>query len=947
MKPPPIPRKALLTLASLATLTLAGTNTFVHLQPPADTEAPAVAGAEPWAADHLATTLLAAGSHQPESGTTTGLDLTTQKAHWIDRGTVAWPTEIPDDTTYALVTAAAGGVTLVDGELAGTYRSIPLQARRHGLTAAQRERFPHLAAFAALALNRKHLDGVPAALRGQLVVTERDGEGALRAATGVQLPGVLDDVYAPATQARLGPTFTGAAPTLAVWAPTARTVALQLFDTPTSRPRPVPMQRDNRTGVWSVRGTPSWTGKYYRYQVEAWQPAEQQMVTAAVTDPYSLALAPDSTHSQIVDLADPRLAPPGWTRLRKPAAVPATQAHISELSVRDFSIADSTVPVERRGTFRAFTDPATAGMRHLRALGDAGTTHLHLLPAFDFATIPERRADQQQPPCDLAALPPDSDEQQRCVAAVADTDGYNWGYDPLHYTVPEGGYAVDPTGAARTTEFRRMVAGVNGAGLRVVLDVVYNHTSAAGTDPNSVLDQVVPGYYHRLLADGSVATSTCCANTAPEHAMMGKLVIDSVVTWAKEYKVDGFRFDLMGHHPKANMLAVRAALDELTIARDGVDGRAILLYGEGWNFGEVADDARFVQATQANLAGTGIGTFNDRLRDAVRGGGPFDANPRRQGFASGLYTDPNHDPVNGSAAQQRAQLLHQHDLIKVGLTGNLRDYRFTNTVGEQVTGAQVDYNGSPAGYTAAPGEAVTYVDAHDNEILYDALAYKLPEDTTVVDRARMQVLALATALLGQGTGFATAGSERLRSKSLDRNSYNSGDWFNQIRWDCTQGNGFGIGLPSEQDNKDKWPYARPLLADPGLVPDCATIDLAGTRHTELLRIRSSSPVFGLRTAEQVQQRVAFPLSGPAEQPGVLTMTLDSRGLGGPWKSVTVVFNATPQAATQQLTDLRGADVALHPVLRTSADEVLRTPSFASDSGTFTVPARSVAVFVQR
>ena len=267
------------------------------------------------------------------------------------------------------------------------------------------------------------------------------------------------------------------------------------------------------------------------------------------------------------------------------------------------------------------------------------------------------------------------------MAAVAETDGYNWGYDPLHYTVPEGGYAVDPVGAARTTEFRRMVAGVNDAGLRVVMDVVYNHTSAAGTDPKSVLDQIVPGYYHRLLEDGTVANSTCCANTAPEHAMMGKLVVDSLVTWARQYKVDGFRFDLMGHHPKANILAVRAALDRLTVARDGVDGRSILLYGEGWNFGEVANDARFVQATQANMAGTGIGTFNDRLRDAVRGGGPFDANPRVQGFASGLYTDPNGDEVNGSPAEQKARLLHAHDLIKVGLTGNLRGYRFTDTAG--------------------------------------------------------------------------------------------------------------------------------------------------------------------------------------------------------------------------------------------------------------------------
>ncbi|GLY20386.1 pullulanase-type alpha-1,6-glucosidase [Micromonospora sp. NBRC 101691] len=881
------------------------------------------------------------------SGTAKDVDITKQKAHWIDRSTVAWATGPTDGTTFALVTAAAGGVTVVDGELSGTYASLPLTAVRNGLTEAQRARFPHLWAHQAFTLADRDLARVPAALRGQLLVTERDHEGTLLGATGVQIAGVLDDVYSRATSAKLGPTIEGNRPNLAVWAPTARTVALELFDQPTGEPRVVPMRRDDRTGVWSVRGERSWTGKYYRYRVQAWQPATQKMATASVTDPYSVALAPNSTHSQIVDLTDPALAPTGWAKLRKPAAVPSSKVQITELSVRDFSVADSSVPAERRGTFLAFTDPATAGMTHLRKLGDAGVTHLHLLPAFDFATIPERRSEQKQPACDLAKLPPDSDQQQKCVAGVADTDGYNWGYDPLHYTVPEGGYAVDPTGPARTTEFRQMVAGVNAAGLRVVMDVVYNHTSAAGADPKSVLDQVVPGYYHRLLEDGTVANSTCCANTAPEHAMMGKLVVDSIVTWAKAYKVDGFRFDLMGHHPKANMLDVRRALDKLTVARDGVDGKSILLYGEGWNFGEVANDARFVQATQANMAGTGIGTFNDRLRDAVRGGGPFDANPRVQGFASGLFTDPNGDPVNGTAEQQRARLLHAHDQIKVGLVGNLAGYRFTDTQGRTVTGAQVDYNGSPAGYTAAPGEAVTYVDAHDNEILYDALAYKLPQDTPMTDRARMQVLALSTVVLGQGSGFVTTGTERLRSKSLDRNSYNSGDWFNQIRWDCAQGNGFGAGLAPAADNQDKWPYAKPLLADPALVPDCAAVNLTDARYAEMLRVRASSPVFGLTDAREVQKRVAFPLSGPQETPGVLTMTLDGRGLDRQWTSVTVVFNTTPQAATQQVDGLRGADVSLHPVLRNSADPVLRTASFDRAGGTFTVPARSVAVFVQR
>ncbi|MGW1062848.1 pullulanase-type alpha-1,6-glucosidase [Micromonospora rubida] len=903
----------------------------------------AAAGREVWLLAGTPGRLLPSTS----SGVSRDVDITQQKAHWIDRSTVAWQAGPTEGRTYALVAAPAGGLSVVDGELSGTYTTLPLRAQRNGITEAQRAKHPHLWAYQAFSLDRGDVAKVPAALRGQLVATERDARGALLGATGVQVPGVLDDVYAAAIDARLGATFAGGAPTLAVWAPTARAVALELFDSPTATPRTVPMRRDDRTGVWSARGDRGWTGKYYRYRVEAWQPAVQKVVTASVTDPYSVALAPNSTHSQIVDLADPALAPEGWAKLRKPAAPPAAKAQIQEVSVRDFSIADSTVPAERRGTYLAFTDPDTAGMRHLRALGGAGVDYLHLLPAFDFATIPERRADQRQPACDLAKLPPDSEEQQKCVAAVAESDGYNWGYDPLHYTVPEGGYAVDPAGSKRTTEFRRMVAGVNGAGLRVVMDVVYNHTSAAGTDGKSVLDQVVPGYYHRLLPDGTVANSTCCANTAPEHAMMGKLVVDSLVTWARQYKVDGFRFDLMGHHPKANILAVRAALDRLTLARDGVDGQKILLYGEGWNFGEVADDARFVQATQANMAGTGIGTFNDRLRDAVRGGGPFDPNPRVQGFASGLFTDPNGDPVNGSAAEQKARLLHAHDLIKVGLTGNLRGYRFTDSAGRQVTGGQVDYNGSPAGYTAAPGEAVTYVDAHDNEILYDALAYKLPQATSAADRARMQVLALSTVVMGQGTGFVAAGSERLRSKSLDRNSYNSGDWFNQIRWDCAEGNGFGAGLPQAADNQDKWSYAKPLLADPSLVPGCAAIDLADARYAELLRIRESSPVFGLPTADQVQRRVAFPLSGTGETPGVLTMTLDARGLDGKWRSVTVVFNATPEAARQRVTGLRGADVALHPVLRASADPVLRTASFDRGTGTFTVPARSVAVFVQK
>lgn len=866
-------------------------------------------------------------------GAALDIDLAKSSAHFLDRGTVAWTKRDTDGKVYDLVVAPNGGLSVVDGALAGEFTKIRLNASG-GLSEAQRKKFPHLWAYGAFDVNAS-LASLKNALRGQLVVTESDHEGKLLSATGVQVPGVLDDVYSGARDVTLGPTFAKGRPSLALWAPTAKDVKLELFDTPSAAAQTVSMNRDDATGVWKVSGSADWTGKYYRFKVSVWQPAKKEVVTASVTDPYSVALSANSTHSQLIDLAKlpkPAVKSPAWTG----------KAQIQELSVRDFSVADTTVPQEKRGTYAAFTDPGTAGMTHLKALADAGVSHLHLLPVFDFATIPELRADQQQPACDLPSLPRDSQQQQECVAAVADKDGFNWGYDPLHYTVPEGGYATEPEGKARNAEFQSMVDGIHRSGLRVVLDVVYNHTSAAGDDPKSVLDRIVPGYYHRLLEDGAVATSTCCANTAPENAMMGKLVVDSLVTWAKTYRVDGFRFDLMGHHPKQNLLDVREALDRLTLSRDGVDGKSILLYGEGWNFGEVANDARFEQATQGNMAGTGIATFNDRLRDAVRGGGPFDGNPRVQGFASGLYSDPNGDAVNGTAAEQKARLLHQQDQIKVGLVGNLAGYTFTDSSGAEVSGAEVDYNGAPAGYTKAPGEAVTYVDAHDNEILFDALAYKLPQDTPAADRARMQVLALSTVVFSQGTGFVTMGSDLLRSKSLDRNSYNSGDWFNAIRWDCASGNGFGLGLPPKADNESKWAYAKPLLADPALVPGCDAINLAKDRFAELLRVRSSSPLFELRTQAEVQQAVTFPLSGAAETPGVITMVIKKDG-----KTMVVVFNGTPDAVGQTVASLKNTRLGLHPVLANSVDPLVRQSAYAPATGTFTVPGRTVAVFVTR
>lgn len=861
------------------------------------------------------------------AGSAAALDLTTSKAVWIDRDTVAWNGNEAAASTQ-LVYSHDGSIAVQSGGLTSDDERW-LRLTKTALTDAQKARFPQLKDYTAWSVDPRDRDRVREALTGQLVASQRAANGAVPAATGVQIAGVLDDLYPKATKAELGPTFSKGRPTLSVWAPTAQSVKLELGGST------VAMKRDSTTGVWSVTGPAAWKGKPYRYAVKVWAPSVGRLVTNKVTDPYSVALTTDSARSLVVDLDDRSLAPGGWSTYAKPKAVPLRDAEIQELHIRDFSAADKTVPAKDQGTYLAFTDKNSDGSKHLKQLAKSGTSYVHLLPAFDIATIPEKKSDRATPDCDLASYPADSDQQQACVAKSAAKDAYNWGYDPYHYTVPEGSYATDPDGTGRTVEFRKMVKSLNEDGLRVVMDVVYNHTAASGQAAGSVLDQIVPGYYQRLLADGSVATSTCCANTATENAMMGKLVVDSIVTWAKEYKVDGFRFDLMGHHPKANILAVRKALDALTLKKDGVDGKRIILYGEGWNFGEVADDARFVQATQKNMAGTGIATFSDRARDAVRGGGPFDEDPGVQGFASGLYTDPNSSKNNGTPEQQKARLLHYQDLIKVGLSGNLAQYRFTDTDGKEVTGAQVDYNGQPAGYADAPGDALAYADAHDNESLFDALTYRLPASTGAQDRARMQVLAMATATLSQGPALSQAGTDLLRSKSLDRNSYDSGDWFNAVHWNCQDGNGFGRGLPLAADNASKWPYAEPLLDS--VKVGCAQIQGASAAYQDLLRIRTTEKAFSLGTADQVQSKLSFPLSGKDETPGVITMELGD---------LVIVFNATPKEQDQRVDALAGSTYRLHPVQIAGADSTVKKASFDTESGTFAVPERTVAVFLR-
>ncbi|MFT4110587.1 pullulanase-type alpha-1,6-glucosidase [Propionicimonas sp.] len=875
--------------------------------------------------------------------------------HWLRAGVIAWPGwdlpagVDPAGLDWRLHWSADDSI---DPEASDPlpWDNVLLRFDPAGLPAAIAAAYPHLRGRLCLRVPAAAIAQVPQAVRCEVAVSVHLPSGRLVDAGSLQLGGVIDDLLA-APDAELGPSWQLGTPTLRLWAPTARSVALLLWpegadlhETPQRR-RMLPAV----DGTWAITGEPGWQGARYRFEVTVYTPHHRRVVTNAVTDPYSTSLTVNSTHSVLVDLDDPRWAPQQWRQAASPALEDPVDQVIYELHLRDFSVSDASVPAGLRGSFLAPTVDSV-GMAHLSRLAEAGLTTVQLLPLFDNASVEEHPERQLRPVWDLLrGLPPDSPEQQRHVTRAGGRSAFNWGYDPWHYFAPEGSFSstlASAEGGGRVSECRAMVGAFHAAGLRVVLDQVFNHTASAGQDTKSVLDRIVPGYYHRRDADGAVEQSTCCPNVATEHVMAQKLMVDACVHWARGYRVDGFRFDLMGHHSRANMLAVRAALDALTLEADGVDGRGITMHGEGWDFGEVAGNAQFVQATQGQLGGTGIATFSDRLRDAVRGGGVWDGDPRGQGLGTGLFTADNGWGVNGDHATQGERLAWCTDLVQLGLAGTLRGYRFgSNSRHAILRGDELEFGGGPAGYADEPGEVISYVDAHDNETLFDAITLKVHPATPMEARVRLNTVCLAFATLGQSPVMWHAGADILRSKSLDRNSYNSGDWFNHLDFTMTD-NGFGAGLPPEPDNAHTWHVLAPLLADPRLKPHPEDIRRAHEQALDLLRLRASTRLFRLARADLVSTMVRFPVADSWHQlPGVVVMAIDdpSAAVEERWSSVLAVFNTTPWLVRQTL-PLDGRGYRLHPVQEAGADPEVRSCEIGADW--LTVPGRTVAVFVR-
>ena len=891
-------------------------------------------------------------------------NLSQARAYWLSADTLAWR---PSANTEEV--AAVSLVYSPEAELAVSAAGI-VGGERLSLQAAGEvdeelaERFPHLRGLPLYQLPANSRDAVPNLLRYQLALLAENSRGEALDATAPQIAGVLDNLYR--YQGQLGPVYRERVPSLRVWAPTARAVRLLLFSEPNeaSQVAEVAMHYHPESGIWESDANIDWDRLYYQYEVEVYSRANLQINRQRVTDPYSLNLSEDSKYSQIVNLQDSDLKPPRWDKLRKPRLAAPEDIAIYELHVRDFSRDDISVPPAMRGTFKAFAQKKSRGVRHLQRLGLAGLSHVHLLPAFDCATIPENKDAQQHPPS-LVGYAADSPEPQALLEVVKDQDAFNWCYDPHHFTVPEGSYASTARGTQRIYEFREMVAGLSRIGLRVIMDVVYNHTSDSLLGEKSVLDKIVPDYYHRLSDTGAIENSSCCANTASEHYMMEKLMLDSLRRWAVDYKVDGFRFDLMGHHSKQNILRARELLQGLRPEQHGVNGKQIYLYGEGWNFGEVANNARFEQATQINMGqGTGIGSFNDRIRDAVRGGGPFDsglAHVENQGFINGLYLAPNSE--NSGSEAERERLLQLSDWIRIALAGSLSEYRLQTYQGQWQRAGDLPYLGQGGvAYTSDPQESINYIASHDNETLFDISQYKLPLVTPAEERLAVQNLGNSIVALAQGIPFFHAGQDLLRSKSLDRNSYNSGDWFNLLDFSFSE-NGWARGLPPLIDNQANWQEAGPLLADPRLSVRRRDIRRAARHLREMLAIRSSSQLFRLRTAEEIQQQVVFYNTGPQQIPGLIAMGLRDKRQQ---LQLLVFINARPQPTQFELPAqvrpraeraghwAKVGDRAhykggfqLHPVQRRSRDALLQTASYQASDASFTIPPRRTVVFTRR
>jgi pullulanase len=497
--------------------------------------------------------------------------------------------------------------------------------------------------------------------------------------------------------------------TLRVWAPTAEALRLRLYAAGTGSPATATHELGRSTnGTWTL-ALPAGTTGFYTVQATIGGKA-----MAEVCEPYARAVGVNGRRAAWLDPAT--AAPTGWADDLRPKPGTPTDRVVGEVSVRDLSIAP-TSGIQHKGKYLGLTEEGTTGPSGVRTglghLLELGITHVHLLPTYDFAAIDE-------------SLPPSPTR-------------YSWGYDPVNYFVPEGSYATDALDpVVRIREYKQLVQTLHDHQLRVISDVVFNHVADAGT---SAFEQLVPGYYFRHNPDGSYSNATACGNeVASERPMVRKLIVDCVSYWARQYHVDGFRFDLMGVLDLETMRAVRVALDQ--------QDHSIFVYGEGWAAGPspLPEAQRAVKANMGKLPR--IAAFGDELRDGVKG---HYARQAEGGFAGGHPGLEESVKFGIVAATQHPQL----DYTKV--------------------------NSSKTPWANQPGQAINYVSCHDDRLLWDKLAVAHPT-LSEQELIKLDVLSNTIVFTSQGIPFLPIGDEFLRTKKGASNSYNLPDSINQLDW---------------------------------------------------------------------------------------------------------------------------------------------------------------------
>lgn len=689
--------------------------------------------------------------------------------------------------------------------------------------------------------------------------------------TRIKILDVLDDLYA--YDGQLGQDWSTSK--LRLWAPTAKQIKLHLYDQSSDKDPIITKLMKSQNGVWETHLNRDWKMMFYLFEITIFDPYKNNVVNHHVTDPYSTSLSVNSEKSQIIDLNDSYTRPSDWDSYKR-AQHTFENSIIYELHIRDFSMHDQLLANHKRGKYLAFCEMSSHGNRHLRRLKKSGLTHVHLLPFFDIASINENFNEQHSPKV-VHPSDPTSPSPQELINKIKDHDGFNWGYDPYHFGVVEGSYSSNANGFHRILEARQMIQCLHKQGLSVVMDVVYNHTFRASDDPSAVLDKIVPAYYYRTDSNLRPHQSTCCPDTASERQMMQKLMVDTILRFARDYHIDGFRFDLMGHHTKQNLLTIRKNLDSLP------QGRGIIIYGEGWAFGSLQDKLQHLPMNQNNAAGSGIGTFNDRMRDSIRGGNFMHSTLADQGWTNGLFDlYSNQSSMNLSDTNtRRKQFEELTDLIRLGIAGNLANYPISSFSQGEILGSQLNYGGKPgAGYSYDPQESINYVSAHDNYTLWDQILAKAPVDksrVTTEQRLRMQLLALATVNFSQGIPFFHAGSEILRSKSGDGDSYNSGDYFNKLDFSYTSNN-WGIGLPIKEKNYHEWDHWKSRLKVNQLKVSSAKIKLCLQEFLTQLNIRSNYNSLRMTDAESIITKVKFlnASRGKLRVPGLIVVYIQAR-----------------------------------------------------------------------